>query len=113
MSKPKSGLFNGTKGTKTTSPNSNSSTNSSNKNKHHHIFDKERHRLRWYLESFNDDEEAAFNKLNEEYNNYIRNNKTKDGYLEINVNINGFRITIRGVVIDGIGHIGTAYEGDN
>lgn len=113
MSKPKSGLFNGTKGTKTTSPNSNSSTNSSNKNKYHHIFDKERHRLRGYLESFNDDEEAAFNKLNEEYNNYIRNNKTKDGYLEINVNINGFRITIRGVVIDGVWHIGTAYEGDN
>lgn len=113
MSKPKSGLFNGTEGAKTTSSNNSTTTNSRNKNKYHHIFDKERHRLRGYLESFNNDEEAAFNKLNEEYNNYIRSNRTQNGYLEINVNINGFKITIRGVVIDGVGHIGTAYEGDN
>lgn len=113
MSKPKSGLFNGTAGTKATSSDSDSVANTGNKNKYHHIFDKECHRLRRYLESFNNDEEAAFNKLNEEYNNYIRSNRTQNGYLEISVNINGFKIAIRGIVIDGIGRIGTAYEEDN
>lgn len=112
MSKPKSELFNGTTGAKTTSSDRVWVANHGNKNKYHHIFDKERHRLRRYLESFNNDEEAAFNKLDEEYNNYIRSNRTQNGYLEISVNINGFHITIRGVVIDGVGHIGTAYEED-
>lgn len=64
------------------------------------------------LNSFNNDEDAAFNKLNEVYNNYIKGNGITNGYLQIKVNINGFNITIRGIVIDGVGHIGTAYEGD-
>ena len=113
MSKPKSGYFNGTKGSKTIKEDSGLTANTGIRNKYHHIFDKERHNLREFLKSFKNDEEAAFNKLNEEYNTYIRGNNIKDGYLEIRININGFKITIKGVVIDGVGHIGTAYEGDN
>lgn len=117
MSKPKSGVFTNTIGSKykETQENETKNTTSTPKfdsNKKHHIFHQEKHNLQNYLKSFNNDEDAAFNKLNEEYNNYIKRNGITSGFLKIKVQINGFEITIRGVVIDGIGHIGTAYEGD-
>lgn len=113
MSKPKSGLFSGTSSTKESNANTDSTNKGGgSKNKYHHIFDKEQHKLQRYLKTFDNDQEAAFNKLSEEYNNYIRSHNSPNGYLEIKVNINGYKITIRGVVIDGVGNIGTAYEED-
>ena len=114
MSKPKSELFHGTSGTK--QPKSGVDTNNASSgkvNKYHHIFDKPQHKLQKYLETFNNDQEAAFNKLNEEYNNYIRDHNSPDGYLEIKLNINDCKITIRGVVIDGVGNIGTTFGEDD
>ena len=114
MSKPKSGLFKGTKGEKTPIAIGERKANGqTNGNKIHHIFHKDQHGLREFLKSFNNDEAAALNRLNQEYNKYIKNSHIKDGFLKIKVNINGFEITIRGIVIDGVGHIGTAYQGDD
>ena len=118
MSKPKSELFSGTNGTK----NNNSSTDLKNNsagnitgdiNKPHHIFQQDKHKIKEFLKTFNNNEEAAYNRLREEYNNYISGNGIRSGLLKIKININGFDITIVGNVIDGVGHIGTAYIEDN
>lgn len=112
MSKPNSGTFKGTNGSKHSNKNNDSPKPSGNDNKKNHIFHKERHNLKDFLKTFNNNEDAALNKIKEEYNNYIKSNGIKNGRVEITVQINGFNITIRGVAIDGVGHVGTAYEGE-
>lgn len=117
MSKPKSGMFNGTAGSKIVkasneSEKKNPSNSKGDANKKNHIFHKERHKLQNFLKTFNNDEDAALNKLQEVYNNHIKSSGIKNGRVTVIVNINGFDITISGVAIDGVGHIGTAYEGE-
>ena len=117
MSKPKSGYFNGTFGSKVNESKDNSDYSPSSltmdKNKIRHIFNNPRHNLEEFLKTFNNDEEAAFNKLQEEYNNYIKSNNIKNGTLRVKVQINAFEITIRGIAIDCVGYIGTAYIGED
>lgn len=120
MSKPKSGLFNGTSGVKsckgaddaTSQPESKKPiASAADVNKYHHVFHQDRHNLKEFLKTFSNDEGAAFDRLQQEYNKYIRQNGIRNWRLQITVKINGFDLTIRGTVIDGIGHIGTAYQG--
>lgn len=78
-------------------------------NKLHHIFEQPKHNLKEFLNSFGGNQEYAYRSLLQETIKYIDNNNITGLFNEIVVDVNGYRITVSGNVIDGIVKIGTAY----
>lgn len=78
-------------------------------NKLEHIFGNEQHNLGDFLNSFNGDRTAAYIALLNATQEYIQTNDITGTFMNIVVEVNGFFITVRGTVVDGIVKIGTAF----
>lgn len=78
-------------------------------NKLEHIFGNEQHNLGDFLNSFNGDRTAAYIALLNATQEYVQSNDITGTFMDIVVDVNGFFITVRGAVVDGIVKIGTAF----
>ncbi len=78
-------------------------------NKLNHIFGNPEHNFDGFLKMFNGDQTAAYNALLRATEEYVKINNIVGRFQDIVVNVNGFNITVRGNVIDGIVKIGTAF----
>lgn len=58
---------------------------------------------------FNGDQTAAYNAILRATEEYVKINNIVGRFQNIVVNVNGFDITVRGNVVDGIVKIGTAF----
>lgn len=78
-------------------------------NKLNHIFGKQQHNLDPLLDSFAGNQEIAYRALFQATDNYVKSNGITGVFKDAVVNVNGFNITVRGNVIDGVTKIGTAF----
>lgn len=78
-------------------------------NKLNHILGKDQHNLGDYLKSFGNNQKDAYNALLNATRDYVKANEITGNFKDIIVNVNGFDITVRGAVVDGIIKIGTAF----
>ena len=93
-------------------PNSNSNDGENDDidpNKLNHIFGKSEHNLGDFLNSYNGNQTDAFKALLKATQNYVQSNNITGTFKDIVVNVNGFDITVRGAVVDGVIKIGTAF----
>ena len=100
----------GDKSGKTSESGNSGDTSNPDPNKWHHIFDDPKHNLNQFLDTFNGNQEQAYNALQSEVQQVVQKQGITD-YTEqgIIVNINGFDITVTGKVVNGIAKIGTAF----
>ena len=84
-------------------------SNAADPNKLNHIFGNEKHNLSDYLKAFNGNKAEAYNALEKATQQYVDANGITGSFKDIVVNVNGFDITVRGTIIDGIVKIGTAF----
>ncbi|WP_245556341.1 hypothetical protein [Algicola sagamiensis] len=75
-------------------------------NKMKHIFDKKAHKLDDYLKACGN-RDNALDKMEDAFRNATKGRS--NGPVELEVDIDGFKITIRGAVVDGKVKIGTAF----
>ena len=83
--------------------------NSVDANKLNHIFGKAEHNLDEFVHFFNGNQEQAYSALLKETVKYIKANNISGMFQNITLNVNGFNITVRGNVVDGVVKIGTAF----
>lgn len=89
--------------------NGGNNSNAVDSNKLNHIFGKPEHNLEGFLKMFNGDQTAAYNAILRATEEYVKINNIVGRFQNIVVNVNGFDITVRGNVVDGIVKIGTAF----
>lgn len=75
-------------------------------NKINHIFNKAEHKLGDFVESCGSNRKA-FDKLEHAFKKVAKGRS--DGVFEASINIDGFNITVRGSVVNGLPKIGTAF----
>lgn len=98
-------------GTTPGNPNNNNNKNNKNKkreNKKNHIFGKEQHHLQDFLKSFGDDMDLALDAIEQAARDFVKENNIT-GLFEETINVNGYDITVRGNVVGGEFHLGTAF----
>ena len=80
-----------------------------NENDLNHIFGNPDHKLNGYLNSYGGNQEVAYNAVQQAGQNYVNTNNIIGIVKDVVVTVNGFDITIRGAVIDGVFKIGTFF----
>ena len=78
-------------------------------NKLNHIFGNPRHQMNSYLDSFGGDKRQAYYALYNATEKYVRSNHIMGVFNDIVVNVNGYNILVRGIIIDKELRIGTAF----
>ena len=78
-------------------------------NKLNHIFGNPRHQMSSYLDSFGGDKRQAYYALYSATEKYVRSNHIMGVFNDIAVNVNGYNILVRGIIIDKELRIGTAF----
>lgn len=73
------------------------------------MFGKARHNFREFLELYGCDQVQAYQAILKDTEEYIRANGITGSFENIVITVNGIDITVRGIVIDGVVHIGTAF----
>jgi len=92
-------------------PNSQKDSNSLpvvEENKYNHVF-KEKHNLEELVKTFNGNEETLMNTVQKEVQDYINKHNINNKIYECDVSINGFVLTIRGKVLNGVARVGTCF----
>jgi hypothetical protein len=82
---------------------------SKDQNKVDHIFSEkqiQKHKLQDFLKSFNGDKAKAYQALQNAARNTV---STQSGPFQAVVNVNGFNVTVRGSVMNGIARLSTAF----
>lgn len=76
-----------------------------------HVFDNPTHdhKLDSYLKSYNGNQTQAYNAVQQAGQNYVNSNNITGIVKDIVINVNGYDITVRGMVVDGIFRIGTFF----
>ena len=81
---------------------------SGNQNDLHHVFDDPKHNLDGFLDSYDGNQNRAFDAVQNSAQNNINPNTYITG-TDFILDVNGYYITVRGAFVDGVFKIGTFF----